>query len=134
MAGPAVLVLAGPSDGELARLTAWAASAGAAVLVARAGAGRLGAVVEAFAAGHTAVLTVGSPPPPGAVLTLAVAELAAPMTAVLGPDAGGRLAVLGLTEIVPALLAPAVLGLAEALDLAFEAGLSPVVLPALDVA
>jgi glycosyltransferase A (GT-A) superfamily protein (DUF2064 family) len=115
----------------LARLTAWAEASGAAVHVGRPGAGRLGAAVGAFAAGHPAVLLVGSAPPPDALLDVAVAELAAPMTAVLGADADGGLAVLGLTEVVPALLAPAGLGLAEALDLAFAAGLSPVVLPAL---
>ena len=91
----------------------------------------LRAAVAAFAAGHAAVLLVA----PGAdvdaaLLVLAEAELSAPMTAVVGPGPGGTLAVLGLTELVPALLALGGADAAsEAVRLAAEAGLAVVVLP-----
>ncbi len=49
------------------------------------------------------------------------------MTAVLGPDAAGGLAVLGLTEIVPGLLAAA--SFEAALRDALAADLAVVVLP-----
>lgn len=95
------------------------------------GSGGLRAAVAAFAAGHTAVLltdgTVES------LLDLAEDELGAPMTAVIGPGPGGTLAVLGLTELVPALLALNAArpdAAAEALRLAADAGLNLVVLPA----
>ncbi|HEX8298356.1 MAG TPA: hypothetical protein VF594_04280 [Rubricoccaceae bacterium] len=128
MAGLAILPPLLPDD-VLARLTAWAEGSGATVRVVRLGAGRLSAAVEAFAAGHPAVLFLGVDPPPDALLDVVAAELAAPMTAVLGPDADGWVAVLGLTEIVPALLVPS-LHLTDALDLAVAVGLTPVVLPA----
>ena len=91
----------------------------------------LRAAVGAFAAGHSAVLLVA----PGAdvdpaLLALAEVELSAPMTAVVGPGPGGTLAVLGLTELVPALLAlDADDAASEAVRLAAEAGLAVVVLP-----
>ena len=87
---------------------------------------RLGAAVAAFAAGATAVLAA-APGVPDAFLAQAEAELTAPMTAVLGPDAGGGLAVLGITELVPALLAAA--SFEAALRAALAAGLAVVVLP-----
>ena len=87
---------------------------------------RLAAAVAAFAAGHTAVL-IGAPGVPEAFLARAEAELAAPMTAVLGSDAAGGLAVLGLTEIVPNLLAAA--SFEAALRDALDADLAVVVLP-----
>lgn len=87
---------------------------------------RLGAAVAAFAAGHAAVLAA-APGVPEAFLARAEAELAAPMTAVLGPDAAGGLAVLGLTELVPGLLVAA--SFEAALRDALAADLSVVVLP-----
>lgn len=90
------------------------------------GAPRLGAAVAAFAAGHTAVL-LAAPGVPEAFLVQAEAELAAPMTAVLGPDGTGGLAVLGLTEIVPGLLAA--VSFDAALRDALAADLAVVVLP-----
>ena len=91
----------------------------------------LRAAVTAFAAGHGAVLLVAPGTiPDAAVLALAEAELSAPMTAVVGPGPGGTLAVLGLTELVPALLAlDADDAASEAVRLAAEAGLAVVVLP-----
>ncbi len=96
------------------------------------GDGGLRAAVAAFAAGHTAVL-LAAPDAHAALLDVAEAELGAPMTAVIGPGPDGSLAVLGLTELVPALLAldaarPG--AAAEALRLAADADLSLVVLPA----
>ena len=90
-----------------------------------AGAPRVAASVAAFAAGHTAVL-LAAPGVPHALLAAAEAELEAPMTAVIGADAAGGLAVLGLTELVPALLAATVFD--DALRDALAAGLSVVVL------
>ncbi len=90
------------------------------------GAPRLPAVVAAFAAGHTAVL-MAAPGVPEAFLDAAGAELEAPMTVVLGPDTAGGLAVLGLTEIAPALLAAA--SFEAALRDALAADLAIVVLP-----
>ncbi len=130
MAGLA-LVLFEPAPAPLA---AWAAAAGAAVRTVPPGTGRLRAAVEAFAAGHVAVLLVAAGHAPAeALLALAAAELDAPMTAVIGPAPGGHLALLGLTEIVPALLAADGAAAVEAaLASAFDAGLSVVVLPELD--
>ena len=91
-------------------------------------AGPVVAAVEAFAAGCTAVIVLAAPIP-DAFLDLTVAELAAPLTAVVGPR-GDALALVGLNEVVPALLAPR-LGAAEAVQIAAGAGLSPVVLAAL---
>lgn len=88
---------------------------------------RVAAAVAAFAAGATAVLSA-APGVPEAFLTQAEAELAAPMTAVLGPDAAGGLAVLGLTELVPGLLAAH--SFEAALRDALAADLAVVVLPA----
>lgn len=119
-------------------LAAWASAAGAGVYTAPPGAGRLRAAVEAFAAGHTAVLLVAPGHAPAeALLDLAAAELDAPMTAVIGPAPGGRLALLGLTEIVPALLTAdgaSAEAVEAALASAFDAGLSVVVLPEVDAA
>ena len=93
----------------------------------------LRAAVAAFAAGHGAVLLVAPGTiPDAAVLALAEAELSVPMTAVVGPGPGGTLAVLGLTELVPALLAldaGRADAASEAVRLAAEAGLAVVVLP-----
>ena len=118
----ALVVLAPAAPG----LAAWAAAHGAAVHVCAPDAA-LRTAVGAFADGHAAVLLVRGPAPPDALLGLAARELAAPMTAVLGPDARGGLALVGLTEIVPALIA------ADRFDAglaaAFDAGLDVVVLP-----
>ena len=93
----------------------------------------LRAAVAAFARGHPAVLLVAPAcAPDAALLDVAEAELGAPLTAVVGPGPGGTLAVLGLTELVPALLALDAArpdAAAEALRLAAEADLSLVVLP-----
>ena len=91
--------------------------------------GVLSTAVAAFAAGHPAVLVVLADVPES-LLDLAASELSAAMTAVIGPTAGGELALLGVTELVPALLALDGQSAAEALRLASEAGLSLVVLPA----
>ncbi len=96
------------------------------------GPGGLRAAVAAFAAGHAAVL-LAAPDADAALLGVAEAELGAPMTAVIGPGPGGTLAVLGTTELVPALLALDAArpdAAAEAFRLAGDAGLSLVVLPA----
>lgn len=95
-----------------------------------AGPAGLRVAVAAFAAGHAAVLLTDGTAE--ALLDLAEAELAAPMTAVIGPGPGGTLAVLGLTELVPALLALDAArpdAAAEAFRLAADAGLNLVVLP-----
>jgi glycosyltransferase A (GT-A) superfamily protein (DUF2064 family) len=132
VAGPALVLLSRPADDALRGVAAWAEASGVAVRHGPPGSGRLQAAVGAFAAGHTAVLLVtGGAVPPEALLDLAVAELAAPMTAVLGPAPGGRLGLLGLNEVAPALLSTDPDGeraVERALALAFEAGLSPVVL------
>ena len=128
MTGLALVLVAEPAAGvpAEARPTAWAAANGATVSTCAPG-GRLRAAVAAFAAGHAAVLLADGPAPPDALLGLAAAELAAPMTAVLGPAHGGRLAFVGLTEIVPALIAADRFD--DALAAAIDAGLNAVVLP-----
>lgn len=93
----------------------------------------LRAAVAAFAAGHEAVLLVTpGMVPDAAFLALAEAELSAPMTTVVGPGPGGTLALLGLTELVPGLLALDAAradAASEAVRVALEADLAVVVLP-----
>lgn len=93
------------------------------------------AFVEAFAAGHDRAIVVGTDHPtlPLVFFGLALEAMDEPMTTVIGPSDDGGYYLLGLNDIVPALFDMEYSHdrvFEDTVDLAFEVGLDPVVLPA----
>jgi rSAM/selenodomain-associated transferase 1 len=95
----------------------------------------LRATVETFAAGHDAVVLIGSDHPtlPQAFIRKAFLELGEPLTVVLGPSDDGGYYLIGTNEVIPSLFEGLSYShaevLAEALTRVTEAGARPVLLP-----
>jgi glycosyltransferase A (GT-A) superfamily protein (DUF2064 family) len=95
----------------------------------------LRATVEAFAAGHDAMVLIGTDHPtlPSEFIGRAFLELSEPLTVVLGPSDDGGYYLIGTNEVIPSLFEGLSYShaevLAEALTRITEAGAKPVLLP-----